>query len=330
MGAPVTPHTARHTAVLKAPAARAYGIVADVLDWPLYFTPCLHAQVLESSPDGERIRLWALVGHEVRSWTSRRTFDPDGLRIGFRQENSAPPLASMGGHWAFATEPAEGTSTLVLAHDWTLTDDDPASARWVAEALDGNSVTEVASVVDWAERTDAVGELVFSFTDEVEIDGPADEVYAFLHRADLWPDRLPHVARLELGTTPAGEATAGAEVQTLEMDTAAADGTVHTTRSVRLCFPGETTARIVYKQTTVPRPLLGHSGEWTVTAGADGRTRVIARHSVALDPDGVTAFFGAGTDLADARAKVREALGGNSRRTLAAARAHVESGSGRR
>ncbi|MBO1332631.1 aromatase/cyclase [Streptomyces sp. VRA16 Mangrove soil] len=328
MAAPVTPHTATHTAVLKALATRAYAVVADVLDWPLYFTPCLHAQVLDSAPDGERIRLWALVGDEVRSWTSRRTFDPAGLRIGFRQENSRAPLASMGGHWAFTAEPAEGTSTLVLAHDWTLTDDAPAAARWVAEALDRNSTAEVAAVVSWAERTETAGELMFSFTDETTIDGPPSEAYAFLYRADLWPDRLPHVARLDLDTTAADEATGGAEVQTLEMDTAAADGTAHTTRSVRLCFPSSagSPARIVYKQTTVPRPLLGHSGEWTVTATEDGRTRVTARHSVALDPDDITTYFGTGTNLADARTKVRDALGGNSRRTLAAARAHVESG----
>lgn len=314
-------HRARHTADLAAPAADAYELIADVRRWPLLFTPCLHAEILESAPGTERVRLWAQTGAEVRSWASARTLDPAGARVAFRQEDSAPPLASMGGEWRFE---ADGAGTrLVLDHDWTLATPDAQSLRWVTEALDRNSSAEIDAVTAWALRSRAaggIGELLFDFTDTIDIAAPAAAVYAFLLRADRWPLLLPHVARLDLDSTPAGPLTAGAEVQRMEMETLGADGTAHLTRSTRLCFED---TRIVYKQTTLPRPLLGHAGAWTLTPTGSG-TRVAARHHVALDPDALASYFGAGTSLAQARARVRELLGGNSRRTLEQARAHTE------
>jgi aromatase len=311
-------YRAQHSTVIRADAARAYDLIADVTRWPLLFAPCVHAEVLRAGPEDERIRLWARTGTEVRSWTSRRRHDRAALRVAFRQEDSSPPLASMGGAWGFASA-ADGTR-IVLDHDWTTVDSDPGAEQWIADALDRNSEAEIASVRSWAERAQDPAELIFSFTDELDIAGPVAEVYAFLYRADLWPDRLPHVARLELTTAPASAGTAGAEVQTMEMDTRAGDGSAHTTRSIRLCFEDQ---RIVYKQTTAPRPLLAHSGEWALTATPVG-TRVTARHSVALDPAAVEGYFGVGTSLAAARTKVRQALGGNSRRTLEQARSRVE------
>ncbi|MFC8081168.1 aromatase/cyclase [Streptomyces sp. NPDC057307] len=318
-------HRAEHTARLAAPAGRAYDLIADVRRWPLLFAPCLHAEVLEAGPGTERVRLWALAGDEIRSWTSRRTLDATSLRVGFRQENSAPPLAEMGGEWRFD---ASGDDTrLVLAHDWILSAPGEEPRRWVTETLDRNSAAEIGAVTDWARRSEAAGgagELIFSFTDTLDIAAPAADVYAFLYRADLWPRRLPHVARLDLDSAPAGPATAGAETQRMEMETRAADGTSHLTRSIRLCFTDEL---IVYKQTTVPPPLLGHAGAWTLTPTASG-TRVTARHHVALDPDALAARFGPGTSLRAAREKVRDLLGGNSRRTLERARAHAETAAG--
>ncbi|MFD3523543.1 aromatase/cyclase [Streptomyces sp. NPDC058653] len=323
---------AEHTARLAAPAGRAYDLIADVRRWPLLFPPCLHAEVLEAGPGTERVRLWALAGDEIRSWTSRRTLDPASLRIGFRQEDSAPPLADMGGEWRFEAKSdgdgdgGDGTR-LVLAHDWSMSSPGEEAHRWVTDALDRNSAAEIGAVTDWAQRAEAAGgagELIFSFTDTLDIAAPAADVYAFLHRADLWPGRLPHVAGLDLDSAPAGPTTAGAEIQRMAMETRAADGTSHRTRSIRLCFTDEL---IVYKQTIVPPPLLGHAGAWTLTPTASG-TRVTARHRVALDPDALAARFGPGATLRTAREKVRELLGGNSRHTLEHARAHTEATAG--
>ena len=56
-------------------------------------------------------------------------------------------------------------------------------------------------------------------------------------------ERLPHVARVVLTEDTPG-------LQFLEMDTRTKDGSTHTTKSVRVCFPD---TRIAYKQITLPR-----------------------------------------------------------------------------
>ncbi len=70
-------------------------------------------------------------------------------------------------------------------------------------------------------------------------------------------------------------------MQHMEMETRAADGTTHRTTSVRVCSLGE---RIVYKQTKLPKVLLGHSGSWHFAKAADGRGAITSRHLVMLDP----------------------------------------------
>lgn len=314
-----TSRSAEHVTELAAPAERAYALIEDVRRWPLLFSPCIHAQELEHTGTSQRIRLWAVVGSEVRSWTSLRALDRAALRIDFRQETPAAPLTGMSGHWQFEDTPYAGPGQLVLGHRWT-TEGDPGAADRIAVALDANSNAEIAAVRAWAERAQEPDALIHTFSDRELIAAPPAEVYAFLHRAELWPRRLPHVARLDLESAPAGPGTAGAEVQTMDMETRAGDGSVHTTQSVRLCWADE---RIAYKQTSPPRGLLAHAGEWSLASLPEG-TLVTARHSVALDPAALTEVFGAGTGLAEARTKVRAALGGNSQRTLRAAREHVE------
>lgn len=308
--------TAEHTGMLDAPPQVAYGLVADVTRWPLLFPPCLAARVLERDADSERIRLWAAVGNEVRSWISLRKFDEDAFRVDFRQETPSPPVTWMSGHWQ--CEPAadgSGRTRLVLGHEWATEGTERESDR-IAAALEDNSRREIGAVKSWAERPGKPEDLSFSFTDRIAVSSGPKEVYDFLFRADLWPDRLPHVAEVRLETAEETAASAGAHVQHLEMDTRAADGTTHGTRSVRLCFPYE---RIVYKQTTVPRGLLAHSGEWVITPLPEG-THVTARHWVALDPAVAEEEFGPDGGLARAREHVRRTLGGNSVRTLEAAR----------
>lgn len=311
--------SAEHVSELAASARRAYALIEDVGRWPLLFAPCIWAWELERTGDIQRIQLWAVVGNGVRSWTSRRVLDPAGNRIGFAQENPAAPLTEMTGHWRFEDATPVLPGRLELGHRWT-TDGDPGAADRIAAALDSNSTAEIGALRAWAERPEAPDELILSFSDDEVVDAPAPEVYDFLHRADLWPERLPHVAGLDVETSPAEAATAGAEVQTMGMVTSAADGSTHTTQSVRLCFAGE---RIVYKQTTPPRGLLAHSGEWLFTSTPEG-TRVTARHTVALDPTAVESVFGPGTTTAQALLKARDIIGANSRRTLRAARSRLE------
>ncbi|NXY95201.1 SRPBCC family protein [Streptomyces sp. BR123] len=309
-------HHTRHTLVSSAPPEALYDLAADVGRWPAVFAPSVAAEYLERGERTERFRLWASVGGEVKTWVSRRERDRAGLRIRFEQEQSAPPIASMGGEWIFELRPGGGTE-IVLLHDFTAVGDDPEAAAWINAALDRNSPVELAALARIAELATGLGagpgDLVFSFSDTVTLPGrTAQEAYAFVHRADLWPERLPHVRRVELSEDAAG-------VQEMEMDTVTADGSAHTTRSVRVCVPGE---RIAYKQLVPPRLLLGHSGRWEFADTGAG-AQVTAEHTVAVNPAAVREELGAEASLADARRHLRDVLGRNSRATLELAGRHT-------
>src|SRR5262249_38677414 len=51
---------------------------------------------------------------------------------------------------------------------------------------------------DTAERRTELDELVLSFTDPLFIAGSIEDAYDYLYRADLWPERIPHVAALAM------------------------------------------------------------------------------------------------------------------------------------
>jgi hypothetical protein len=294
--------------VVAAPEEVVYDIIADVHRWPVIFGPSLYAQHLERGEHTERFQLWALVNDEVKSWVSRRELDRDGRCIRFEQEHSQPPIAAMGGEWRFRPLPGRRTE-VVLVHHFAAVGDEPDAVGWISRALDRNSVEELNALARIAEL-DLVGgvdDVVLTFDDTVPVDVPAADAYAFVDRADLWADRLPHVSRVALRTPQAG-------VQDMEMDTVTPDGATHTTRSVRLCFPDE---RIVYKQLVPPALLFGHSGTWTFTDTADaGQALVTARHTVAINPAAVAEVLGEDATLAAARTYVRDALTANSRTTM--------------
>ncbi|MFD4926586.1 aromatase/cyclase [Streptomyces goshikiensis] len=308
-----TPHRSLHSVSVAAPAEVVHGIVADVTRWPEFFAPNVHVEHLARDERSERIRIWATANGEVKTWVSRRELDPEQLTVTFRQEVSTAPVASMGGKWVVT--PVNATSSLLeLYHDFTVIDDDPAGVAWVNSALDTNSAAELAGIKDVAEAAGRLDELMFSFDDTVHIEGDGADVFDFLNRADLWPERLPHVARLDLTEEIPG-------VQVMAMDTRTADGSTHTTESVRVVFG---TDRIVYKQTTVPALMSAHTGRWTIVAAGTG-VDVTSRHTVIIKPAAVEKVLGAGTSVADARAYVHKALSTNSTNTLRHAQAYAES-----
>ncbi|MFI5824211.1 aromatase/cyclase [Streptomyces rishiriensis] len=304
-----------HSVPVAAPADVTYDLIADVTGWPLLFAPTVHAERVSGGDEEERIRLWAMAGGEVRTWTSHRRLDRAARTVTFRQEVSQPPVAAMGGEWRITSEP-DGTCTVDLLHDFAAVDDDPEGLDWIEQAVDRNSRAELAALKTAAENHRQTPDLVLTFEDSVDIAGPAAEVYSFIERSDLWPERLPHVSRLELT-----EAVPGLQLMT--MDTRAPDGTVHTTESARVCFAE--IPRIVYKQTRVPQVLTGHTGAWSFLP-TEGGVRATSRHTVAVNPRTVTDVLGAGATIADAREAVRTALGANSLATLNLAKAHVEGG----
>lgn len=308
-------HTVEHTITAAARPEHTYGVIADVAAWPHLFPPTVHAEEVERSGAEQVIRIWAFADGQVRDWTSRRWLDPVRGRIRFRQEVSPPPVAFMGGEWIM--RPAGERTEVVLTHEFGALGDDPATAEWIGQVVDRNSGQELESVRRNAERMATDDRLVLTFDDAVVIAGPLVEVYDFVYRCADWPDRLPHVARLEVTENEQG-------VQVMEMDTRSPDGDVHTTASVRVCFPHD---RIVYKQTTTPKIMTAHTGQWLFSEAADG-VLATSRHTVVIDPTAVPAVLGPEGTVEGAREAIRRALGTNSLTTLRCAKAHVETGQG--
>ncbi|MGW8970479.1 aromatase/cyclase [Streptomyces platensis] len=295
--------TLTHERVIAAPADEVYRLIADVTLWPVVFGPTVHVEHLHRSERDERFQMWALVSDEVHDWVSRRELDPVARRITFRQERSHPPVAGMSGVWSF--HPLEDRRTkVVLEHTFSLTDDEALGA--IRSAVDRNSSEELAALGRVAELGHPVGEVIDRFSDTVVLDGPLPHVYDFVYRSDLWPSRLPHVTGVELSEDVPG-------VQHMEMGTVTADGATHTTRSIRICA---TDSSIAYKQLVSPNMLLGHSGRWTFRQ-LGSRVEATATHTVAIDPRAARSVLGEDSTLEQARAHVREALGGNGRATLA-------------
>jgi Polyketide cyclase / dehydrase and lipid transport. len=132
--------------------------------------------------------------------------------------------------------------------------------------------------------------LTFSFEDTVHVDGSAKDVYAFINEANLWSERLPHVATVRLEEDTVG-------LQTLEMDTRAKDGSVHTTKSYRVTFPHQ---RIAYKQVTLPALMTLHTGHWTFT-DTDQGVAATSQHTVSLNTANIARVLGDTATVADAR-----------------------------
>jgi aromatase len=304
-------HRTRHAVSVAAPPDRVYQLVADTSGWPHTFSPTVHVRRLDGDDRAELLQIWAFVGEEVRTWTSRRQLDPRSRRVRFRQEVTSPPVTALGGEWQIDSDAAGGTE-VVFHHDFSVRDDDPSYIAWVNEAIERNTTAELDALRAAAELGAVRDDLLLSFTDAVTVRGPVRDVYDFIYRADAWEQRLPHVARMAFT-----EETPG--LQTIDMDTRAADGTVHTTRSVRICFPDA----IVYKQTTVPPIMSAHTGRWEFRQD-DGVTHVSSQHTVVLRPEKVTDLLGPEATVAQARDAVRNTLGANSRATLALAKEAVE------
>ncbi|MEV3934279.1 aromatase/cyclase, partial [Streptomyces sp. NPDC049944] len=168
----MTTREVEHEITIAAPAPDVYRLLADVTQWPRIFPPTIHVDQVESDGSQERIRIWATANGQAKNWTSRRELDPEGLRITFRQEITAAPVAAMGGTWII--EPLDGESEAArvrLLHDYRAIDDDAHDLLWIDEAVDRNSRSELAALKENVERAHATDDVTFSFEDTVHING---------------------------------------------------------------------------------------------------------------------------------------------------------------
>ncbi|MFF7052759.1 aromatase/cyclase [Streptomyces griseorubiginosus] len=307
-------HESRHEIKISAPAETVYRMLAHAEDWPRLFPPNIYVDHVERGEREERIRIWATAGDTVKNWTSRRTLDPENLRIRFRQEVSTPPVAAMGGTWHIEALPS-GDALVRLDHDYQAVDAE--SLAWLDEVVDGNSRSELENLRAIAESEGATDEGTCSFEDTIAISGSAADVYEFIDRADLWTERLPHVLAVRLEEPAPG-------LQTLEMDTLSKDGSSHTTKSYRVCLPHH---RIAYKQVTLPALITLHTGRWTITPTEDGVT-ASSQHTFTVNTENIARILGADATLQDAIGYVRTALSTNSMATLGLAKSFAEGRAG--
>ncbi|MEV0547029.1 aromatase/cyclase [Nocardia salmonicida] len=308
-----TTREVEHTITVAAPPTEVYRLLAEVENWPRLFPPSVYVTRLEHEGNEERIQIWATANGEPKTWISRRVLDPEQLRITFWQEVSAPPVAQMSGTWII--EPREdGGTELRLLHSYRAIDDDPDGLAWIEKAVDDNSRAELPGLKAAVESVVRTADLTLSFVDSVEIAGAASDVYDFVNEANLWTERLPHVASVQLTENTPG-------VQVLRMDTLTKDGSSHTTESVRVCFPQH---RIAYKQTTLPALMALHTGYWEFRTNPDGSTTASSQHTVIIEASRITEILGPDAGVPEARTFLREALGGNSRATLNHAKNYAE------
>lgn len=310
----MTTREVEHEITIGAPAAAVYQLLADVTNWPRIFPPTIHVDRVEAEGNEEKIRIWATANGQPKNWTSRRTLDPEGLRITFRQEVPAEPVKHMGGTWIIEALGAE-QSRVRLLHDYSAINDDAHDLLWIERAVDKNSTSELAALKTNVELAHAAEteELTFSFVDTVQIAGNAKDAFDFINEADRWAERLPHVAVVRLAEDTPG-------LQELEMDTRAKDGSVHTTKSYRVVFPHH---KIAYKQVTLPALMTLHTGEWTFEEN-EGGFAASSQHTVTINTDNIARILGPEATVADARAYVHTALSTNSSATLAHAKAYAE------
>jgi aromatase len=308
----MTVREVEHEITVAAPAETVFRLIAEVQNWPRIFPPTIYVDHVEKGEQEERIRIWATANGEAKNWTSRRVLDHDNLRIDFRQEVSTPPVAEMGGAWII--EPVSTVESRIwLLHDYRAIGDDPEGLKWIDNAVDRNSRSELAALRTNVELAHAATEVTFSFEDTVTVDGAAKDVYDFINEANRWAERLPHVAQVSLTEEPPG-------LQTLQMDTLAKDGSVHTTKSYRVTFPHH---KIAYKQVTLPALMTLHTGYWTFTE-TDGGVTASSQHTVVLNTENIPRILGEDATVADARAFVHSALSTNSLATLGHAKDYAE------
>ncbi|MEU0074319.1 SRPBCC family protein [Streptomyces sp. NPDC006332] len=300
----------QHAVSVAAPAQLVFDLVAGLQNWAQFHGPSIHAEPLGRRDDGtEEFRHWWVIDDRtVRTWRARWRFDRTSLRISYEFDPAEPAAAGQRGEWTFRELSA--ASTEVRVEQETLGDERDA-------ALADRELRELLScVTDAAERHEERQDLVVDFEDPLFVAGAIDDAYAYLYEADKWPERIPHVSRLVLEESVP-------HIQFFDMDTTTPDGSAHTTRSVRVCLPGD---KIVYKQIHLPKLLTGHTGHWKFTPTREGFV-LGARHTATIKPSAL-AILGEGTSVLDARKYLRRVLSANSMGNLRLSKAFAEERAG--
>ncbi len=310
------PQVAQDSIVAKASADVAFELVEDIVRWPQFFSHVVHIERTPVGRHDDLVDIWALRGEDmVHHWKARRTVDRSTMTITTTRESAEPPFIDFGAAWTFEAL-ATDEVRITLRHDYTLRPDTRATPADVAKEMEKHAARQLEELKSAAERIDELRHLVVDFEDPLFVCGEVEDAYEVLYRCDLWPERLSHVARLELTeSTP--------NIQFFDMDTTTSDGRPHTTRSVRVCLPY---GLIVYKQIKTPPLLEVHTGHWRFTPTSEGLI-VGARHTVTINPARLS-LLGPDTTIQDARRYLRRVLSANSMTNLRLAKTFAEERAG--
>ncbi|KZM72313.1 aromatase/cyclase [Nocardia terpenica] len=294
----------RREIIVDVSPAVVYELITNVELWPVIFGPTVHTRVLERTEHRDRFEIWATMSNgEVETWRSRREFDRPASRVSFEQDHDNA-FGRMAGGWACI--PRAGGRTLVVLEHSCVPSADRADARQrITRDLDHNTAAELEALRTVATLPGGLDRWLLTFVESTELAGPVSTAREFIWDADRWSERLPHVVDLELVSGVGG-------TQDLTMRTRAPDGAIHRTRSVRVLLPD---GSIVYKQTRLPRALLGHSGRWDFRTDHSSAS-LRSSHTFLLDPVGVAEVFGSSVSADEAMERVRAALSANSLVTM--------------
>lgn len=295
----------RLSARVDAPATLVFDLLAAVEEWVPFHGPAVHTEQTGGLHNGAPVtrHWWVVDDHTVRVWDAAWTPDRAELTVTYRGVGATGPSY---GIWT-VTELPDARCELAVEH--RAVDGDETYGGLGPQSL-------LDDVVLAAENADARRDLVVDFEDELFVAGALDDCYAYLYEAQKWPERIPHVARLDLQEP-------GENIQFFDMDTSTSDGHPHTTRSVRICRPGD---RILYKQIHLPALLDGHTGHWNFTQTREGVV-IGARHTATIKPSALP-LLGKGTTVLDARKYLRRVLSTNSMGNLRLTKQHAEERAG--
>ncbi|MGP2438565.1 aromatase/cyclase [Streptomyces sp. JW3] len=303
-----------HSVDVDADYGTVFDLVADVARRPRFQWSAVHAEVLHSNEKGDLVQHWSLAGDcAVRTWRSVRRADRPGHRITFADLDVDPPATRIRADWVF-TELAPGRTRIELSNVVEAPSDADLGPLLDRLRLEGKE--HLDTLRDTAERRAELDDLVVSFTDSLFVAGSVEDAYDYLYRADLWPERIPHVVGLALTEDVPN-------IQFFDMDTQGPDGSTHSVRSVRICRPPHL---IVYKQITLPTMLDAHTGHWRFTETREGVV-VEARHTSTIKRSALSQFGGA-TTIDEARRYLRRLLSGHSMINLRLAKTFAEERAG--
>lgn len=298
--------------LVTAPLETVRELVYDVEGWNQLHGPAVHAEFLERGADEDLIQQWSVLDdHTVRTWQARRWLENGGRRLVFVHEPAYPPFTDLRGGFGFERR-AGGCTEVRMWHEFTLAEPDEQAAGQRLEAMHRSGTAYLETLRYAAENHAELAELTISFEDPLFVAGSIEDAYTYLYQADKWPERIPHVKRLVLEeTTP--------NIQFFDMDTVSADGSEHTTRSVRICLPQH---KIVYKQLQPPKTMDAHTGHWAFTQTPEG-VIISSRHTATIKRSGLH-LLGEDMTVAGARRYLRRVLSANSMGNLRLAKQYAE------